>query len=180
MSEDLIISGVLLGERKALKLFLDLYLSYISRVVSFVLVDRMDVEEASQDAIYKIINALASYNPSTSIKAWMYTIAHRTAIDHYRKIKKNDSLEQLQLTSPVTADNSVNQNEQKEMIRRLLDILDSDSKQLVIQYYLEEKKIKELEKITGLTESNIKIKLFRARKEMALMASKMDYFHTNL
>ncbi|MEZ4903530.1 MAG: sigma-70 region 4 domain-containing protein [Spirosomataceae bacterium] len=33
-------------------------------------------------------------------------------------------------------------------------------------YYIDESSIKEIVEITGLSESNVKIKLFRARKEL--------------
>jgi DNA-directed RNA polymerase specialized sigma24 family protein len=53
-----------------------------------------------------------------------------------------------------------------------LSHLDEEARTIVSLFYLEEKNIKELMEITGLSESNIKIKLFRARKELSLHANK--------
>ena len=71
-----------------------------------------------------------------------------------------------------TSDQHIQESETKVAIQSLLSHLDDESKMIVSLYYLEEKNIKEVVEITGLTESNIKIKLFRARKELARYAPK--------
>jgi RNA polymerase sigma-70 factor (ECF subfamily) len=42
----------------------------------------------------------------------------------------------------------------------------------VILYYLEEKSIREISRITEITESNIAVMLFRARKKLKAILSK--------
>ncbi|MDR1203120.1 MAG: RNA polymerase subunit sigma-70, partial [Tannerellaceae bacterium] len=52
----------------------------------------------------------------------------------------------------------------KEIIRLVLQKMPSDEALLLTLYYLEESSVEDIHQITGLTPSNIKVKLFRGRK----------------
>ncbi len=68
--------------------------------------------------------------------------------------------------------------ELEQKIDELLKKLEDEDRQLIQLFYLEEMSIKEVVEITGLTESNVKIKLFRARKYLAEHTS--QYFEIEL
>lgn len=161
------------GDRKAIPDFVDQYGGFMFNVCHKILLHRAEAEEAAQDALLKALKAIESFDTSSSLKAWCYTIAYRTAIDHQRKMKPTSDIESLHfVASPVKTDDNVTTRETREGIDRLLRHLDEESRTIMGLFYLEEKNIKEIMDITGLTESNIKIKLFRARKELSLHAPK--------
>ena len=167
------ISLLLSGDRKAITYFTDNYGQFMYHVCYKVLLSTHDAEEAAQDAVLKAIKGLDRYDRSASLKAWCYTIAYRTAIDYKRRLKPTLSLEQS--AEPIfdgMIDHNIQKAETKTGIDSLLSHLDDESRVIVSLYYLEEKNIKEVVEITGLTESNIKIKLFRARKELLPFATK--------
>jgi len=56
--------------------------------------------------------------------------------------------------------------ERKKYLEKALDSLDKDEKMFVILYYYEERDLDEIAEIAGLTKTNTKVKLFRARKKM--------------
>jgi RNA polymerase sigma factor (sigma-70 family) len=161
------------GDRKTIHFFVDTYGSFMYNVCYKILLSTVEAEEAAQDAVMKAVNAINSYDPKSSIKAWCYTIAYRTAIDYKRRVKYSVSLEHSnEVAYDGASDQQIHQDETKTAIQSLLSHLDEESKMIISLYYLEEKNIKEVIAITGLTESNIKIKLFRARKELARYAPK--------
>lgn len=163
-----LIPQVLSGDRKAITTFTEIYGQFMYSICFNILRKKADAEEAAQDAILKVLKSLHTFDRQSSLKAWCYTIAYRTAIDYARKIKTNVALEHaMQMSSESPADSILNDSERSLYIHSLMDQLDEESKKIVTLYYLEEKNIKEVEKITCQTESNIKIKLFRARKKMA-------------
>jgi len=171
------VSLLLKGDRKAIYDFTENYGQFMFNVCYKVLLNMAEAEEATQDALLKVLNALHSYDTRSSFKAWCYTIAFRTAIDYKRKIKYTLDLNNgIEMVHPDKADDKLNTNETKQNILSLLAHLDPESRSIISLFYLEEKNIRELMQITGLTESNIKIKLFRARKDLALHAHK--YFET--
>lgn len=54
--------------------------------------------------------------------------------------------------------------DQREMMSEILRKMPKDGSLLLTLYHLEDSPVKEIVKITGLNESNVKVKLFRARK----------------
>jgi RNA polymerase sigma-70 factor (ECF subfamily) len=54
--------------------------------------------------------------------------------------------------------------EKKKMVSEILDQMTKSDALLLTLYYMEDHSVKEVAKITGLNESNVKVKLFRARK----------------
>lgn len=70
----------------------------------------------------------------------------------------------------------INEAEKKLMIDETLEKMPKDESLLLTLYYLEENSIKDIVLITGLGESNIKVKLHRARKRFAdIMGTMMHY-----
>jgi RNA polymerase sigma-70 factor (ECF subfamily) len=59
-----------------------------------------------------------------------------------------------------------------EPLYQAIDQLPKQEKAVVILYYLEEKSIREISRITEITESNIAVMLFRARKKLKAILSK--------
>jgi RNA polymerase sigma-70 factor (ECF subfamily) len=57
-------------------------------------------------------------------------------------------------------------SDRKKMLKQALTQLNDDESYLIILYYYKELSIDEIQKITGLSTSNIKVKLHRARKQM--------------
>jgi RNA polymerase sigma factor (sigma-70 family) len=171
--DDNLVRLLLSGDRKTISTFVETYGQFIYNVCYKILLHNQLAEEATQDSIMKILKSIESFDTKSSFKAWCYTIAYRTAIDSKRKLKSHVDL----ATSPEPiydrkADFNIDELETKEGINSLLRHLDEESRVIVSLFYLEEKSIKEVLDITGLTESNVKIKLFRARKELAKHANK--------
>jgi RNA polymerase sigma-70 factor (ECF subfamily) len=56
--------------------------------------------------------------------------------------------------------------EQNTLVRTAIDRLPTDEKAIITLYYLNDSPVKEITGITGDSEANVKIKLFRARKRL--------------
>jgi RNA polymerase sigma-70 factor (ECF subfamily) len=65
-------------------------------------------------------------------------------------------------------DDNLLRDEIKTSILTLLDTLEEDERQIIELYYLDELSIKEVSTITNFSESNVKVKLHRARKTLSL------------
>ena len=66
--------------------------------------------------------------------------------------------------------------DRREAVARALKQLPSDEALLLTLFYLEECTIEEIHQITGYTETNVKTKLFRARKHLyVILKEKMNY-----
>ena len=65
----------------------DRYAGYVYALTMRILRDPNLAEEATQDTFLKIINKIGDYNRTSPFKAWIFTVAYRTAIDYKRKQK---------------------------------------------------------------------------------------------
>ena len=63
-----------------------------------------------------------------------------------------------------SVDSNIEDIEQKEMVGDILQKMPKGDALLLTLYYLEDNPVKEIAKITGLNETNVKVKMFRARK----------------
>ncbi len=139
--------------------------SLVLRMVS----NQEDAEEVTQDAFIKAFKAIKQFKLKSKFSTWLYKIAYFTAINHLRKHEL--------LTSPIdferitNTDDSVidkmNLDEQRIYINKAMSYLKPIERQLLALYYLKEFSNKEIGKITGLSQSNIKVSLMRSRKKMA-------------
>jgi RNA polymerase sigma-70 factor (ECF subfamily) len=68
---------------------------------------------------------------------------------------------------------NIDEFENKELVNTALEKMPSDESVILTLYYIEDNPAKEIAKILGLTESNIKVKLHRARKRMREILTKL-------
>jgi RNA polymerase sigma-70 factor (ECF subfamily) len=116
----------------------------------------------------KIIKSIHEYHETKPLKSWIFAISYRTAIDYNRKKKPVVNTDELMhMSSADKTDTLLENNEQSSQMEKLLSHLTDEDAHLLKLYYLNEKSIKDLVEITHLSESNLKIKLYRIRKELA-------------
>ena len=129
-------------------------------------------EEAAQDVFVKAYQKLASFKAHSTFKTWIYQITYRTAIDYFRKQKDiwaalpEDREHSAWIEPSADPQQIIERRESNEEMMLALQRLPAEQAVILQLYYLEEKNIKEVVQITGLTESNVKIKLYRARKAL--------------
>jgi RNA polymerase sigma-70 factor (ECF subfamily) len=140
-----------------------------------MLKNKQDAEEAFQDTFMKIYRSLDKYNYSSSFGTWSYKIAYNTGLDYLRKRKRNTTIDlesaQNEFTNPTE---NLEKNQVTFKLERYLCLLHPEDEQIIRLYYLKEMSISEVLEITGMTNSNIKTKLFRSRKKLLDMMSEED------
>lgn len=124
--------------------------------------------DLAQEAILKAYLHCASFEGNAKLQTWIFRIAyneylneqnrywntHRVAVDSYEEVDTQ------------TADEQTDSQFRYEPLYRAIDQLPKQEKVVVILYYLEEKSIREIARITDISEGNIAVILFRARKRL--------------
>ena len=96
-------------------------------------------------------------------KSYLFTIAYNQMIDHIRKVKRIHLKEDFSETSSVQ---SGRQDNLKEVLERALSRLKEQPRSLVLLKDYEGYSYEEIGEITGLTESQVKVYLHRARLQL--------------
>lgn len=166
-SEDQLIHNVIKGEAKAIRHLLTEYQHYIFTICNTVLKNKEESEEATQDAFIKIIKALPTYVKKGKLTTWMYSVAYRTALDYLKKRKVTQELNGYDMAAQSDIEKAIFRAEDKKAVNRLLDMIPPEDAGLIRMYYLEEMSMNELASHVGLSVSNVKVKIYRTRKQLA-------------
>jgi RNA polymerase sigma factor (sigma-70 family) len=144
----------------------------IYKVCNMYCADPEDRKDLFQEIIFQVWRSLKNFRHESSITTWMYRIALNTAITHVKKEKRSWTLP-LSLKGIDIPD--INDSEQKEeLISQLfmaIDKLDRIEKSLIL-LYLEEKSYEEISEITGLSKSNVGVKLSRIKTKLSVTLNK--------
>lgn len=134
--------------------------------------NKEDAEEIAQDAFVKAYQSLDNFLHKAKFTTWIYRIVYNTAISKLRKKKLDKVTLQPEITETYTLDEIVenldyyNVDEQKQMVDFAMGLLEPQEKLIISLYYLNDMPVDEIAEITGLSNSNVKVKLFRIRNKM--------------
>lgn len=174
------IKRILDGETELYAAFLDRYGRPIYSLVIQIVSSAEDAEEIVQDVFLKAFRSLHTYRGDSGFSTWLYRIAYNMAIGFTRKKKREYvSIEEnlLNSISDDKADSVLFPTDDEEKIMRLTDaigMLSSEEKALITLFYYEDKSIEEISEIARLSTSNVKVKLYRARKKLYVILSTDD------
>jgi len=127
-------------------------------------------QDIVQDTFIKTFQNLKSFNSKYKFSSWIYRIAHNEAINLFKKESKyqkfsfSDWLSEV-LPSSSNVEEEVTEKLDLEQLKKKLSKLDLKYKEVLILYYLEDKKYKEISRILKIPTSTVGIRLKRAKKQ---------------
>ena len=97
---------------------------------------------------------------SLKVKTYLFTSAYHTMIDYIRKEKRYAGVDPSELTERSHSDQY---SDLGEVLERAVDNLPEDQKAVVMLRDYEGYSYREIAEITGLSESQVKVYIYRAR-----------------
>lgn len=167
-----VINGVLDGQTGLYAVLVDKYKDMVFSMVWKIVKSREEAEEVAQDTFLKAYQALPRFKQEARFSTWLFRIAYNTAISRTRKKKItvlaiDEGMVENYSTDPIQENtDTVDDEERITMMKDALKTLDSDDQMLISLFYQNEQSVEEISTITGLTESNVKVKLHRIRKKI--------------
>lgn len=132
-----------------------------------------EAEDLASDIALNIITALDKGTIPTSFSAWIWQIArNRYSVwaDTKRRYRESTAGTAPEDCEFISADMSVEENlirqEELSLLRRELSFISSDYRNILIAYYIEDRKVQDIAASANLSEGTVKSKLFRARKKL--------------
>ena len=153
---------------------------YSRPVHSLILKVVRNPEELAQDVFMKVFKNLSSFKGECSFSTWIYRIAYNTAISETRKKKheflaiEESVINNVSEQEVAEALGRTDSSDQIQMLDAALAQLPPDERAIILLFYMKEKTIDEVATITGLTASNIKVKLHRIRKKLFVVLKGME------
>ena len=131
------------------------------RWVGFIFRINVDREDIVQEMMYQFWRAYPTFDGRSKFATWMYRVCLNTALTYRRKKFIKEQMQQLSLTHHHIEDQKL--IDQEEPINLLFDAIAtlSSLNKAIILLYLENLSYEEIASITGLTKSNVSVKLVR-------------------
>lgn len=139
-----------------------------------------EAEDIVQDTLIKVWDKRESWNEIESIEAFSITICRNLALDRIKKHDNlNDSLEERQTESPDTSSTPFEdtlQQDRIELVRNLVNALPEKQRSCMQLRDFEGKPYKEIAKMLGISEEQVKVNIFRARQTVKERFQKYDNY----
>jgi RNA polymerase sigma factor (sigma-70 family) len=169
----LYIEQVLAGKINAFSNIVDRHKDKAYNLAFRICGNHEEAEEIAQDSFLKAYRSLNTFQRKSSFSTWLYRIVYNTAISHVR-IKKDRVLSLDDFASDIssfsilnTSDEEAEKEDRSSLINYALQKIDDEERGLINLYYFDEMSIVEISEVTGISKSNVKVKLFRARQKMS-------------
>ncbi|QSE98940.1 RNA polymerase sigma factor [Fulvivirga lutea] len=175
LTDDVIISKVLQGNKDSFGLLVDRYRSYCYTIAYNVVKNDEEAEEIAQESFIKAYKSLAKFNQDSKFSTWLYRITFNTALTAQKKAAKYQKTEfDNRMHSPLDFQSNISeQKDQQKYVAKAMDQLLEADKVALTLFYFEEMSLEEICEVTGITLSTIKVRLHRARKRFALELQKL-------
>ena len=166
------IARVLKGEPEAYAFLVKKYKSMAYSLALKLVRNREDAEEIAQDAFVKAYQSLGQFRGGAKFSTWLYRIVYNTSVSRLRRtntelVRLEDSaIEERESSEVMDAYYTLKDQERKKFLDLALGKLDPDENFLVTLYYYDDRGLDEISQITGITRTNAKVKIFRARQKM--------------
>ena len=144
----------------------------IFRICNYYFQDADDRDDAFQETLIRIWENLHSYKNLSQISTWIYRVTANTCLMFIRKdrsrMKIFAGIESSGLTNipdKTVAEDSPEAERKLVFFRSFLDEIPAIDK-TIVSLYLEEISTREMAEITGLSESNVRVRIHRLKERI--------------
>ena len=151
----------------------------IFRLSLRITLSRAEAEDIVQDVLIKVWNRRDDLAEVDSIEAYSLTVCRNLSLDRLQR-KENDNVN-LDDAPPTEADDAppdlqMIRNERIDNIKRLIERLPIPQRAAMQLRDMEGKTYKEISAITGQTEEQVKVNIFRARQYIRKQIEKIENY----
>ncbi|HEX8357375.1 MAG TPA: sigma-70 family RNA polymerase sigma factor, partial [Segetibacter sp.] len=141
------------GNNNALEVLVSRHKDKLFSSILFLVKDKYLAEDLFQDVFIKIIDTIRNhrYTEEGKFLPWAMRIAHNLCVDHFRKIQRGPAITtsddhdifELLGFAENTADTNIMQTEKHEKIRKILEMLPAEQREVIVLRHFAELSFKE-------------------------------------
>ena len=171
------IKSVKAGDYKVFSNIVSEYQQMVFTIVLKIVNNREDAEDICQEIFIKVFKSLDSFKEESEFSTWLYRIAYNTALSEIRKRKIIfSSLDDISILKEEEINENIEDFALEERIfylEKALKTLPAEDALLITMFYLDNQSIEEISLISNLSRANVKVKLHRIRKKLAIEINKL-------
>ena len=173
ISDDVLIQQALAGQQSAFATLVHRYEKYAFTLALRFVKNREDAHEVAQDSFLRAFRYLPDFRGDAKFSTWFYKIIYSTSLNFLRKQSPDiqsldDEARPVKLSDHGSgnASDRLESSERNAAIQRAIKLLSHDDAGIITLFYLYENSLDEICQIMGLTLTNAKTKLCRARQRL--------------
>ena len=161
ITDAVLVSNYIHGDEQSLSVLINRHKQKIYSFIYSKVYDRDVTEDVFQDTFIKVIKTLklGKYNEEGKFLPWVMRISHNLVIDHFRKnsrMPKFDNSNDFNIfsvlsDSSLNAEKSIIKSQIEEDIKRLIEELPEDQKEVLIMRIYNDMNFKEISENTGVS-----------------------------
>lgn len=174
-SEKSLINAVKAGDIEKYGQLVTLHSGKIFALANSLLKNREDAEEITQDVFLKAFKSLDNFRGDSKFSSYLYRICYNESMNKLRSRKIEVDIEDTIIEETNINDGffRIKHAEQKKYLNLALQKLNPEYAMVLTLFYLEEQSNKEIVEMTGMSLSNVKVRLHRARHALAKVLNAM-------
>ena len=164
MTDATLVRRVLDGDSRAFTLLVDRHLQPCLRFATRMLGGRHDAEDATQEALLRAYRALATYDPASSFRTWLFAILVnrcRTSLLQKSRYVRRVVTDEDAMAGAVGGDDAAATDLRIE-IERAVARLEPDQREAFLLKHVEQLGYEEMSAVTGAGVSALKMRVKRA------------------
>jgi len=164
MTDATLVRRVLDGDSRAFTTLVERHLQPCLRFATRMLGGRHDAEDATQEALLRAYRALATYDPTSSFRTWLFAILVnrcRTALLQKSRYVRRVVTDEDMMSSAAGGDDA-SATELRIEIEQAVAQLDPDQREAFLLKHVEQLGYEEMSAVTGAGVSALKMRVKRA------------------
>jgi RNA polymerase sigma-70 factor (ECF subfamily) len=144
----------------------DEHAPFVLRVLRHLGVADRDLQDQSQEAFVAVFRGLEGFAGRSSLRTWIYGICLHVASNYRRRAYIRSERAVAELPERADPNDPLAERQQWSTLRRLLDSLDADKRDVFVLYELEELSMKEVAEACDCPLQTAYSRLHAARKRL--------------
>jgi RNA polymerase sigma-70 factor, ECF subfamily len=145
------------------------YAPFVLRAMRHLGVPPDDLQDQCQEVFVAVFRGLPGFAGRSSLQTWVYGICVRVASNHRRRVRARRERavsEPPEAAAPPEQDDAYEARQGHPRLRRWLDALDPDKREVFVLYELEELSMKEVAEACGCPLQTAYSRLHAARRRL--------------
>jgi RNA polymerase sigma-70 factor (ECF subfamily) len=136
-----------------------------------------DAEDVAQETFLRAYNNLHRYDRRWNFSAWLFTIARRLSINHYRRQQSTADplpIHQAVTNAPEPLEALATAESRQRLWNIAADVLSEDQSTAIWLHYVEDMPLRGIARVLDRSPSSVKTLLHRARRKLLPLFAEFD------
>lgn len=123
-------------------------------------------QDITQETFFKALVGLSDENKN--VVAWLYKVANNLCMDWFKAKSKTDEIDEEIASDFSVSDKYIKDEQNRELYRAINKLCEID-RRIITLFYFSGLSQREIASVTGLTFSNVRVRMDRARDKLKAM-----------